>query len=118
MRTDARGDPRAALGVTEQRERDRRLARAGLTDEPDDLAALDRERDAVDDLLAAGASARPGGPTTSSALTGPAPRRSMPAIARAMPSVMKLVPIANSAMHSGRHDHRPRLERQDRAGSR
>ena len=39
----AAGDPRPALCVAEQRERDRRLSRARLADEPDDLAVRDRE---------------------------------------------------------------------------
>ena len=59
---DANGagrDPRSPPGMAEQSERDGRLSGAGLADEPDDLAVLDREGDVVDDLLAAGASTRP-----------------------------------------------------------
>src|SRR5215208_635786 len=46
----AAGDLRAAPRVAEQREPDSRLAGAGLADEAEHLARVDRERDVVDDV--------------------------------------------------------------------
>src|SRR3990170_2916087 len=94
----ARGDPRAALRVTKERERNRSLSGAGLTDKTDDLATLDGERDPVHNLLPsrrqfdAKAGHLEGGHRV-------LPRRSTPAIALAIPSATRFVPIAKRAMH-------------------
>ena len=84
--------------MSEQRERDRRLARARLADEPDDLAVRELERDVVDDLLAVRGQLD-AQPRDLTAVTR-RHRAATPATAREMPSAMKFVPIAKRAMQS------------------
>src|ERR1700730_7632064 len=87
--------------MPQQREPDRRLARARLADQPQDLSGRDAERDVVDDILAGAFHDDPQAVDNDGGLDDrhAAPRvRSMPAAARAMPSPISPVPMVSSAM--------------------
>src|SRR3954451_12556782 len=92
-------DLRAATCVPEQREPDRRLARARLADETEHLARVDRERDVVDDVVAAAFDLDAEMLDLDDRCAHSSiPPRSIPAAARERPSPIMLVPIVRSAI--------------------